>query len=631
MDDRLLDKIDSPADLKTLSISQLIQLSQEIRAQIISTISKTGGHLASSLGAVDLTVALHYVLDAPIDAIVWDVGHQAYAHKLLTGRRDKFQTIRQLGGLSGFPSKDESPYDAFTVGHSSTSISTALGLVTAGDITNQKRRVVVVIGDAALAGGMSFEALNHAGHLKKNLIITLNDNELSISPSVGALSKSLNRMMTNPVYNKIRKDLENLILKIPKFGFRAFKAARKLEEGLKHLLVPGIVFEELGFRYFGPIDGHDINVMITTLNNILKMDGPVLIHVVTKKGKGYKPAETKPGTYHSSPVFEIDTGESKGLKEGMISYTQAFSEELVRLAQADDSIIAITAAMSEGTGLQAFAQKFPKRFFDVGIAEEHAVGFAAGLAKGGTKPVVAIYSTFLQRSYDQLIHDICLQNFHVVFCLDRAGLVEDGPTHHGVFDIAFLRHLPRMTLMAPRNTEELKKMLDFAIYRCSGPVAIRYPKGYSYADKLSDTGPIEPGRAEILREGKDAAIFAVGNTSDIAMQAADLLRKDDIFVSVYNARFIKPIDEQLILSAAKNIKKIVSIEEGVVDGGFGSSILETLEKHGVKDVEVKRFGLPNSFIEHGKKELLLARHGLTADSLCGYIKSVRKRHSIWHT
>ncbi|NQT06666.1 MAG: 1-deoxy-D-xylulose-5-phosphate synthase, partial [Candidatus Omnitrophica bacterium] len=448
---RLLDSINSPADLRKLNIEELPTLAQEIRKELIDIVSKQGGHLASSLGAVELTIALHYLYNTPEDTIIWDVGHQSYAHKLLTGRRDRFKTLRQLGGISGFPLRSESEYDAFTVGHSSTSISTALGLVTANDIKKDKRRVVVMIGDAALAGGMAFEALNHAGHTKKDIMVVLNDNEISISRTIGSLSGYLNSILTNPLYNRVRKNMQEIVKGIPVVGKGAFRAAKRFEEGLKNLVVPGILFEELGFRYFGPVDGHDINKITSTLRNLKGLREPIILHVLTKKGKGYKFAEKRPAVFHGTGPFDVKTGEAKKEKpQRATNFTEAFGKKAAELGKKDNKIVAITAAMPDGTGLCKFAKEFPDRFFDVGIAEAHAVGFSAGLARGGLKPITAIYSTFLQRAYDQMIHDVSLQKLPVVFCLDRAGLVgEDGPTHHGIFDIAYLRHIPEMVVMAP--------------------------------------------------------------------------------------------------------------------------------------------------------------------------------------
>ena len=630
---QLLNQINSPKDLKKLPIEKLPELAEEIRQEIIKVICNTGGHLASSLGAVELTIALHYLLNAPTDRILWDVGHQAYAHKILTGRRARFGTIRQLGGLSGFPNKNESPYDIFTVGHSSTSISNALGLITARDLKNKNDKVAVVIGDAALGGGMAFEALNHAGHLKKNLLVILNDNELSISPTVGALSKYLNRILTNPLYNRIRKDSEALIKKVPKFGYKAYKAAKRFEEGLKNLLTAGIVFEEMGFRYFGPIDGHDINLLIEILKKVIELKEPVLLHVLTKKGRGYKYAEECPEKFHSASPFEVDTGIKKVMSDGEIqfvkgrTYTDVFGEYLVEVAKKSDKVVAITAAMPDGTGLSEFAKLFPDRFFDVGIAEQHAVGFAAGLARGGYKPIVAIYSTFLQRAYDQIIHDVALQDLPVVFCLDRAGLVgEDGPTHHGLFDLSYLRHIPKMVVMAPKDTEELRLMIDFAVQYNNGPIAIRYPRGAE--EKQKTTVPsdarmmpkIELGKTEVLRKGKHAVIFALGSMVCLGQEAASVLDKEGINTTVINARFVKPLDEELLMDLSKRIKLFFTLEEGVVDGGFGSAVLEFFEMEKIWDVKVKRIGLPSAFIEHGSREQLFRRYNLTPEGIVAIIK-----------
>ncbi len=615
---RIIDNINTPDDLRKLMISELPLAASEIRKEMIDTVSKTGGHLASSLGAIELTIALHYVFNTPKDSIVWDVGHQTYAHKMLTGRLNKFSTLRQLGGLSGFPNKDESPlYDIFTSGHSSTSISTALGLVVGRDLKGADNKVIVVIGDAALAGGMAFEALNHAGHAKKDIIVVLNDNELSISHSVGALSRYLNRILTTPSYNKIRLDVERVLKRIPRFGFRAYRAARKLEEGLKNLLIPGMLFEEMGFRYFGPIDGHNIALLVSTFRNLKNLKEPILIHVVTKKGKGYIHAEARPGDFHGTAPFDIETGE-KLEKASAPTFTEAFGEKMTELGANDPKIVGVTAAMLDGTGLNGFAKAFPGRFFDVGIAEEHAVGFSAGLARSGAKPVTAIYSTFLQRGYDQIIHDVCLQDLPVVFCLDRAGLVgEDGPTHHGVFDIPFLRHLPNLTFMAPASPEELKSMLEFAL-SCPGPVAIRYPKGAT-ALLHKPSLPIREGKSEILKTGKRLAILSIGSMAKIALDTAVLLSKKGIDCAVINARFIKPLDEEMILKLCDDTKAIVTLEDGVLEGGFGSAVLEFIEKSALRGVKVKRIGLPDKFIEHGKRTELFLKYNLTPDAICDVI------------
>jgi len=639
----ILEKINSPKDLKNLSLEELRQLSQEIREYILGNVSKTGGHLAASLGAVEIAVGLHYILDCPKDTIIWDVGHQAYAHKILTGRREEFKTLRQLGGLSGFPNKDESTYDRFTTGHGSTSISLGLGLACARDIAKGNEKIVVVIGDGSLAGGMALEALNHAGHIAKDILVILNDNEFSISPSVGAFSKYLNRLITNSFYNRAHKKLQNLVKRLPRIGGAIYELARRFEEGLKHLIVPGAVFEELGLRYFGPIDGHDLRTLIPTLKKIVDFDGPKLVHVVTKKGKGFSFAELNPDKFHGISSFNIETGEPKQQAGDRITYTQAFSNALVELAKKDKRIVAITAAMPDGTGLDAFAAEFPDRFFNVGMAEEHAVTFAAGLAEGGLKPVVAIYSTFMQRSYDQLMHDVCLQNSDVLFVLDRAGIVgEDGPTHHGLFDIAYLRHMPGMVMLAPKDEFELKHMLEFAVDH-KGPCALRYPRGFSnrptdaYSCPLCNqkvdlygvshehkngflSSDIELGKAEVLRQGKDAAIFALGSMAWASLEAAELLSKENIDVAVINARFVKPIDEALIEKLSKDINKFITVEEGVLEGGFGSFLLETLEKKGIKNVEVHRIGLPSEFITHGKREVLLDLYGLSSIKIAKAMK-----------
>ncbi|MDO8535885.1 MAG: 1-deoxy-D-xylulose-5-phosphate synthase [Candidatus Omnitrophota bacterium] len=626
---RLIDSINSPVDLRKLKLVDLPMLAKEIRQEMLSTVSKTGGHLSSSLGAVELAIAIHYSFDTPRDCVLWDVGHQAYAHKILTGRARYFSTLRQLGGLSGFPNKDESPeYDMFTCGHSSTSISTGLGLVMASGLNKDRRKVIAVIGDAALAGGMAFEALNHVGHSKKNMIVILNDNELSITKSVGALSRYLNRIITNPAYNKIRNDVEKVLKRIPRFGFRAYRAARKLEEGLKNLLIPGMLFEELGFRYFGPIDGHNAAQMITVFKNLINLDEPILIHVITRKGKGYKYSEKNPSEFHSTGPFDIETGIpiKKVAKE---TFTEAFCEKIVDLAKADERIVGVTAAMIDGTGFDKFAKEFPQRFYDVGISEEHAVGLSAGLARGGYRPVVAIYSTFLQRAYDQIIHDVCLQDLPVVFCLDRAGLVgEDGPTHHGVFDIAYTRHMPNLIVMAPKDTDELKAMLSFAI-RQNKPIAMRYPRGslpsltneasLIYAKHGLETEPVNTGKSEMIKEGGDIAIIAIGSMVTTAVEVSAILFKKKIDASVVNARFVHPIDGEMIEKICASCKRIVTIEEGVLEGGFGSAVLEFIERENIKGVRVKRFGLPDRFIEHGKREELFKKYNLTPDAICDVI------------
>lgn len=622
---KILNSIESPRDLKNLNHDDLALLAAETRELIIDVISRTGGHLAASLGAVEIAIALHYCLNAPEDKIVWDVGHQAYAHKILTGRRDRFKTIRQPGGISGFPNIYESEYDPFTVGHGSTSISLALGLAKARDLSGQKHKVAAVIGDGSLVGGMALEALNYVGHNKTDILIVLNDNEMSIVRSVGAFSKYLNRILTNPTYNKIHRDLEGLAKRVPWYGFRVYRAARKLEESVKNLLIPGMLFEELGIRYVGPVDGNNIVELVTTLNNILTFDGPILMHAITKKGKGYIYAEKHPERFHGTAPFEISTGELKEFAKGAEpSFTEAFSEAIVEIGK-DSKIAAITAAMPEGTGLEEFSEIYPERFFNVGMAEQHAVTFAGGLARGGLIPIVAIYSTFLQRSYDQIIHDICLQGLHVVLCLDRAGIVgEDGPTHHGLFDIAYLRHMPNMTIMAPKDQAEFKDMLKMAVSDCKGAVAIRYPRGKLTAKPsvIRFSSPLRYAKSEVLLKGADVAILAAGSMVWSSYLAAELLAKDGIKAALINARFLKPLDENLLREFSSGIKKFVTVEEGVLDGGFGSAVLEFFEKEAVKDVQVSRIGLPDKFIEHGKRDGLFKIYGLDAEGIAGRVRKI---------
>jgi len=648
MAERLLDNINNPGDLKKLSADKLPILAQEIRETIINTVASSGGHLASSLGAVELIIGIHYCLNAPEDIIIWDVGHQAYAHKILTGRKDKFATLRKTSGLSGFPDKYESEYDVFTTGHGSTSISTALGMAAARDLEQKNYKVVAVIGDAALGGGMALEALNHAGHLHKNMLVILNDNEMSISKSVGALSKYLNRIITAPAYNKIRKDIENLLSRVPRFGFSVIRSAKRLEEGLKNLLVPGMLFEELGFRYFGPIDGNDITAVIGTLKNIINMNGPILLHVITKKGKGYGFAEKRPEKFHGISSFNVNTGEKVTAlnieKQDIVSegsFTKAFGGKIAEMAAHDKKIAAITAAMPEGTGLDKFAALFPDRFFDVGMAEQHAVGFAAGLARAGLKPVVAVYSTFLQRSYDQILHDVCLQNLNVILMLDRAGLVgEDGPTHHGAFDISYISHLPNIVFMAPKDENELKSMFEWAVSYGKGPVAIRYPRGSSYQlnnvaaelalhkeqnSKASSAATINLGKAELLKEGKDVTILSIGYMSNVALEAGYLLIDEGIDCEVINARFIKPVDIDLIMKSVLKTEKLFTIEEGVVGGGFGSGVLELIIDKIEKYIIIKNIALPDRFIEHGDRAALLDKYGLSSKKIAEAVKKQWQR------
>jgi 1-deoxy-D-xylulose-5-phosphate synthase len=622
----ILDTINSPADLKRLSLPELSALAAEIRTFLLATLAQTGGHLASNLGAIELTVALHYCFDSPNDRFIWDVGHQAYTHKILTGRRDSFGTQRQLGGLSGFPKRSESVHDAFGAGHSSTSISAGLGMATAMGLLGESGRVVAIIGDGSLTGGMAFEALNQAGHLQKNLVVILNDNEMSISENVGAFSTFISRKMTSSYYRDLRKEVASVLSSIPAFGRNILQFARRAEHSLKGFLTPAALFEALGFEYLGPIPGHDIQQMTEIFSNLKNVDGPVLVHVMTKKGYGYPPAENDPGRFHGIGTFDLQSGKSLVTVKTPPSYTAVFGDTLVRLAEEDSKIIAITAAMPEGTGLAPFARAFPRRFFDVGIAEQHALTFAAGLAVEGYRPVAAIYSTFVQRAYDQLFHDICLQKLPVTLALDRGGLVgDDGPTHHGVFDFSFTRHLPGMTVMAPKDENELQRMLKTAI--CSGvPISLRYPRGAGVGVPLEqDITPLPLGVAEQLSSGGDIAIIAIGATVYPALEAAALLENDGIYATVINARFVKPLDRELILAAAKGCGALLTVEENALMGGFGSAVLELLADEKVTGLHLKMLGIPDRFIEHGTQAELRRILAIDADGIAAAGRTLLKK------
>lgn len=608
-----LDNINAPSDIKSLSPEELKRLAEELRETIIRTISSTGGHLASSLGVVELTIALHYVFKSPCDKIIWDVGHQAYSHKLLTGRKNVFSTVRKEKGISGFPKMSESEHDAFGTGHSSTSISAALGIIEGRDKNNENFKVLAVIGDGAMTGGLAFEGLNNAGALKKDLIVILNDNEMSISKNVGALSAYMNRILTADFYRKFKKETKSFIEGIPKVGGSFSKFAQKAEESLKGLLLPGILFEELGFDYVGPIDGHNIELLIETLKRIKTSTAPTLVHVITKKGKGYEFSEKDPCVFHGVGPFELETG-SQTCGAGAVSYSEAFGQILTDLASQDRNIIAISAAMKEGTGLECFAERFPDRFYDVGIAEPHAVTFAAGLATRGLRPVVAVYSTFLQRAYDEVLHDVCLQNLPVVFAIDRAGIVgEDGPTHNGLFDISYLRHIPNLTVMAPKDGVEFKEMLAFAL-RQSVPVAIRYPRG-RIPEAVLPCSDLLMGSSELLRDGSDIALIAFGSTVVSALRAAQRLEKIGIHASVINARFVKPFDGELLLSLAARIPRIITVEENVLQGGFGSAIMEILNESEIYHTKVRRLGITDVFVEQGNPDTLRSKYGIDEDGI----------------
>lgn len=613
---KYLDDINSPQDLKKVPEDQLPVLCSEIRDLIIKVVSERGGHLASSLGAVEIAVALHYLFDTPHDKIVWDVGHQAYAHKILTGRRERFSTLRSYDGISGFPNPNESMYDTFIVGHANTAISAALGMLTAIDKQHKKSNVIAVIGDATLTGGMAYEALNNAGHLRKNFLVILNDNEMAISKNVGSISKYLNRLITTPIYNRLKKDMEQLIYKIPSLGPNVVKTSHKLEEGIKNLIVPGAIFEEMGFRYFGPADGNNIFELLDILRGIKDNQEPMILHLLTKKGKGYKPAENGPENYHGTVPFEIDSGEPRN-KQHLVRYTDVFGSAIVELAEKDEKIVAITAAMCSGTGLTEFSQRFPDRFFDVGIAEQHGVTFAGGLAKEGYRPVVAIYSTFLQRAYDQVIHDVCLQNVPVCFILDRSGLVgDDGPTHHGVFDLSYLRSIPNIVLAQPKDGLELKSLLYTALSH-EGPFAIRFPR--NVVPIPFENKPVEKinvGKGEIIREGHDAFIITLGNHVYVAQEVCDELAKTvGIDIGIINARFIKPLDTELLKSVIHDQKPIVTIEDNVLMGGFGSAVLEAIQDMGYFNTPVLRLGIKDEFITHGKLSILYHLCGLDKEGI----------------
>lgn len=618
---KLLESINSPEDIKKLDYSQLQELAGEIRLFLIENISKTGGHLASNLGVVELTLALHKVFSTPQDKIVWDVGHQSYVHKIITGRKEQFSSIRQRGGLSGFPKTKESPHDAFNTGHSSTSISAALGLARARDIKKEKHAVVAVIGDGALTGGMAFEALNDAGRSPNNLIVILNDNEMSITKNVGGLSSYLSKMRTQPFYSKAREDLDQILNKIPAIGKPAAKALNLAKGTIKYIVMPGVIFEELGFKYLGPIDGHNINELTKVLSRAKLMKGPVLLHVCTNKGKGYIHAEEMPDRFHGISPFEIETGEVK--VSGGPTYSDVFGEGLVKLAEKNKDLVAITAAMPHGTGLDPFSKVFPERFFDVGIAEQHAVTLAAGLAQAGLVPVVAIYSSFLQRAYDQIIHDVALQNLHVVFAIDRAGVVgEDGETHQGVYDLSFLGHIPNMIVASPCDYDEFMQMMEYAVTEHRGPIAVRYPRG-SGAQRLAEPISVRLGKGSLLRQGNDLSIVALGHMVETALKVERILHKDGISCDVINARFAKPLDTDLICKSALKTGKVFTIEDNSEKGGMGSSILQMLNAHGV-NAKVKILGFPDIPIQHGSRKELFAMYGMDVDAIVEDIKKFIK-------
>ena len=625
VDYSVLQKVEFPQDLRKLSIAELNTLAQEIRRLIIDTVALRGGHLASSLGAVELALALHFVFNTPQDKIIWDVGHQSYAHKIITGRKESFSSLRLRGGISGFPRREESIYDVFNVGHSGTSISAAAGFAQAKCLKGEKDKIIAVIGDGSMTTGMAFEALNWAGDSKKDMIIVLNDNEMSISPNVGALSSYLNRIMTGHRVTKFKADVKGFLKNIPGIGEHIVKFSEQIEESLKTFVVPGGLFEEMGFTYVGPLEGHRLDYLIKNFENVKNLEGPVLVHVITQKGKGYKFAEEKPLSYHGIAPFDVETGQTLASASVFPSYTEVFGKTLIELAQENQRLVAITAAMCEGTGLEKFRQVFPERLYDVGIAEQHAVTFAAGLAVEGFLPVVAIYSTFLQRAYDQILHDVCLQKLPVVFAIDRAGFVgEDGATHQGIFDYSYLRSIPHLIVMAPKDENELRHMLKTAV-SCGSPVSVRYPRGRGIGARMDKELKILPiGKGEVLRRGSDLVVIAIGATVYPAVAAAETVAAEGIEVEVINARFVKPLDKALILKTAASFKKMIIVEENVLQGGFGSAVLEVLAEKNVSDVQVKRLGIADEFVEHATQAQLRHQYGIDEDGIIRVIKEMAK-------
>ena len=625
---RLLDQINSPLDVRKLDRDQLPQLAKEIRERIIEVVSSIGGHFGGNLGIVELTLALHYVFDTPRDQLVFDTGHQSYPHKLITGRRDRFHTIRQHDGISGFCKREESEYDVFNAGHASTGISAALGIAVARDFRKEDYRVAAVVGDGALSGGLAFEGLNQAGHLKRKLFLVLNDNDMSISTNVGAISGYLNQIIKGQRYNQAKDLARGVMDRIPLIGGKLHEFASDMEQLLKHMVVPGTLFEELGFKYLGPYDGHDLDTLIDVFEANKDYDGPVLIHVITKKGKGYTPAENKPIWSHGVTPFNIESGEViKAEKPGAPSYTAIFAEALIELAKSDPKIVAVTAAMPEGTGLDKFNKAFPDRMFDVGIAEEHAVTFSGGMATQGMKPVAAIYSTFLQRAFDQVFHDVTIMDLPVVFALDRGGIAgADGPTHHGIYDMAYLRIFPNMICMAPKDENELRHMLKTAL-GTGHPTSLRYPRGNGVGvaiDAEMKTLPI--GKGEVMREGSDGAIFAIGTEVWPAVRASEMLAKEGLNVAVINARFIKPLDEELIARYCQPGARIVTVEEGSLAGGFGSAVMERVQQMGIEGVLFHRIGIPDEYVHHGTQDVLRAQYDLHAEGIARRVRDfVRDR------
>ena len=619
----LLETIEKENDIKKIPLEQMPVLAQEIRDFLLESLSKTGGHLASNLGAVELTMALHYVFSLPKDKIIWDVGHQSYTHKILTGRKDGFKNLRQYGGLSGFPKREESPCDAYDTGHSSTSISAGVGYVCASKVSGEEYHVVSVIGDGALTGGMAYEALNNAANLNKNFVIVLNDNKMSISENVGGISSYLSNLRTAESYTDLKSEVKKTLNKVPGIGPAMVQRIHKTKDSIKQLMIPGMFFEDMGIKYLGPVNGHDCGRMIQVFQEAKKVNGPVLVHVQTEKGRGYEPARKHPARFHGTSAFNLEHGIP--LKTGgKANYTDIFSTVMLKLADRVPNLVALTAAMPDGTGLKRFRNRFPQRFFDVGIAEEHAVTCAAGMALGGMIPVVAIYSSFLQRAVDQIIEDVCLQNLHVIFAIDRAGLVgSDGETHQGCFDLSYLSMIPNMTVLAPKNKWELSDMLKFAV-RYQGPIAIRYPRGEAYDGLEEYREPMVYGKSELIFEGEETALLSVGSMVETAVEVREKLKADKINATLVNARFIKPLDTKILDRLALKHKKIVTMEENVKNGGFGMAVSEYMQKYH-PEVKVQIIALPDAFITHGNPKLLKAKAGIDADSIYGAIKEAEER------
>lgn len=617
--DKILEKINEPKDLKQLNIEEQKELAEEIRKELLNIVSKNGGHLASNLGVVELTIAIHTVFNAPMDKIVWDVGHQSYVHKMLTGRKNQMNTLRKLNGLAGFPKTCESEYDAFNTGHSSTSISVATGMARARDLLKEDYKVIAVIGDGSLTGGMALEALNDAGASRTNVIVILNDNEMSISKNVGGIPTFLSKLRTRKLYTRANTRIKRLTLKIPRVGEKIVDLVRRAKKTIKQVFIPNMFFEDIGFTYLGPVDGHNIEKLESILKIAKDVKGPVLVHIITKKGKGYKFAEENPDKFHGISPFNIETGEKLGKSQK--DYSKVFGEKLVSLAEKDEKIVAVTAAMKDGTGLKEFANKFPERFFDVGIAEQHAVGLIAGMAKAGLKPVLPLYSSFLQRGYDQLVHDIALQNIPVTICIDRAGIVgNDGETHHGIFDMSFASAIPNLNILAPKDFKELEDMIEFAV-NYNGPVLIRYPRGGEGLNKIEkEKQDIELGKAEVLKEGKDISLIAIGKMVDRAVEVSDILEEKGIDAEIINVRFLKPIDKDCILNSIEKTGKAVTMEDGILNGGLYTAVLEEVNKSNLENIKIIPVGYDDTFITHGSTAELEEKMRTDAKSIAQTIE-----------